>query len=111
MNGLVLGFSGVISACVGIIIAALILHCSYLRAMYSGALYCVFCLMIMLLFMMIGISPAGVVHLFGILFGLLFGLALYPVMPEAQPNPNVEKLFKIFSVSFLVLAVILAFTA
>jgi len=81
MNGLVLGFSGVICACVGIIIAALILHCSYLRAMYSGAFYCVFCFMILLLILVIGISPAGVVHLFGILFGLLFGLALYPVIP------------------------------
>jgi hypothetical protein len=111
MSGLVLGFSGVLCSCVGIILAALILHCSYLRAMYSTQFYMVFLMVILILFFIIGLAPAGVIHLFGILFGLLFGLALYPTMPEAQVNANVEKLFKIFSVAFLALAILLAFTA
>ena len=111
MNGMVLGFSGVLTAAIGIIIAALILHCSYLRAVYSTQ-FCMVCvMMVLMLVFILALAPAGVIHLFGILFGILFGLAFYPTMQEAQVNPNVEKLFKIFSVSFLALAVLLAFTA
>ena len=111
MSGLVLGFSGVLCAYVGIMIAAIIQHCSYLKDNYYVQC-CMICLMIgLMMIFIVGLAPAGIVHLFGILFGLLFGLALYPVMPQCQPNPNVDKLFKIFAVAFLVIAVILAFTA
>jgi hypothetical protein len=34
VNGLVLGFSGVLCAYVGIMLAAIIQHCSYLKANY-----------------------------------------------------------------------------
>ena len=111
MNGLLLGFSGALCGYIGIILAAIIQHCSYLKAMHYNQCYMVTTMIIVMLFFIVGLAPAGIVHLFGVLFGLLFGLALYPVMPECLPNPNVDKLFKIFSVAFLVIALILAFTA
>ena len=110
-SGLILGFSGVLCGYLGIILAAIIQHCSYLRATQYNQCYFVTFMIVIMLFFIVGLSSAGVIHLFGVLFGVLFGLALYPVMPECQPNPNVDKLFKIFSVAFLVIVVIVAFTA
>lgn len=86
MSGRVLGFSGVLCACVGIQIAALILHCNYLRQVYSSQFYIIFMMTVFMLLLIVGFSPSGLIHFYGISFGLLFGLALYPRMPEASVN-------------------------
>lgn len=81
MNGLVLGFSGVLCAYLGIILAAIIQHCSFLRqTQYNNCYFATFIILLMMFFI-IGLSSSGLIHLFGVLFGVLFGLALYPVMP------------------------------
>lgn len=107
MEGLLMGFSGVLCACVGIELAALILHCSFLQERYGPQFYMMFFFLILLVFMIIGITNAALVHLFGLLYGILFGLTFYPRMPEVNINANVDKLFKIFSALFLGLAILL----
>lgn len=66
-----------------------------------------FFFLILMIFMIIGITNAALVHLYGLLYGLLFGLTFYPRMPEVTINENVDKLFKIFSALFLGLAILL----
>lgn len=66
-----------------------------------------FFFLIMMIIMIIGFSNAALVHFYGLFFGLLFGLTLYPRMPEVNINANIDKLFKVFSGSFLGLAVLL----
>lgn len=81
MNGRVLGFSGVLCACVGIQFAALLIHCDYIRTMYAGQFYIIFFMFFITLLMIVGFSQAALVHFFGLCYGLLFGLAFYPRMP------------------------------
>jgi membrane associated rhomboid family serine protease len=69
--------------------------------------YMMFFFLVIMVIMIIGFSKSALVHLYGLLFGILFGLALYPRMPEVAINENIDKLFKIFSVAFLGLAVLL----
>lgn len=102
-----MGFSGVLCAAVGIQLASLLLHCSYLKNTYGTQFYMMFFFLILLLFMIIGFTKAALIHLYGLLFGMLFGLTLYPRMPEVAVNANIDKLFKIFSIGFLALAVLL----
>jgi membrane associated rhomboid family serine protease len=81
MSGQLLGLSGALCGCLGIQFAALLLHCNYLRQVYGPQFYLIFVMSVMVLFMIIGFSQAGLIHFFGLCFGLLFGLALYPRMP------------------------------
>jgi membrane associated rhomboid family serine protease len=111
MEGKLLGFSGCLCACIGIQIAALVLHCNYLRQVYASQFYLILMMTVITLLMIIGFTQAGLVHFFGICFGVLFGLALYPRMPEASINENLDKIFKIMAVAFLGLAVMLALIA
>lgn len=107
MEGLIMGFSGVLCACVGVELAALLLHCNYLRGNYGNQFYMMFFFLIIMIVMIVGFSDAALIHFYGLFYGLLFGLTLYPRMPEVNINANVDKLFKIFSVGFLGLAVLL----
>jgi membrane associated rhomboid family serine protease len=107
MDGIIMGFSGVLCACVGIQLGALIIHCSYLKATYGTQFYMMFFFLILLILMIIGFSKSALVHFFGLFYGLLFGVTLYPRMPEVNINANVDKLFKIFSAGFLGLAILL----
>ena len=81
MNGRVLGFSGVLCACVGIQFAALLIHCDYIKAMFEGKFYIIFFMFFLTLLMIVGFSQAALIHFFGLCYGLLFGLAFYPRMP------------------------------
>jgi len=107
MEGIVMGFSGVLCAAVGIQLAALMLHCSYLKTTYGTQFYMIFFFLIITVLMVIGFSKTALIHLFGLLFGILFGLSLYPRMPEVAINANIEKVLIIFSIAFLALAVLL----
>ena len=111
MEGHAMGFSGVLCACIGIQLAALLIHCNYLRQTFGSTFYIIFFMTIITLFMIIGFTNSGLIHFFGVAFGLLFGLALYPRMPEASTNSNLDKIFKVLSVAFLALAVLFAFIA
>ena len=111
MEGHAMGFSGVLTACIGIQLASLLVHCSYLRQTFGSTFYIIFFMTIITLFMIIGLSNAGLIHFFGLAFGLLFGLAIYPRMPEASINSNLDKIFKVLSVAFLALAVLFAMIA
>jgi hypothetical protein len=51
------------------------------------------------------------VQLFALTFGLLFGLAFYPRGAEAQMNENINKLLKVFSIGFVLLAVMMGLIA
>jgi len=85
-EGILMGLSGVLCASIGIMFAALILHCSYLRAT-TGAGFCMIIFtMIMLLIIVIMMGSTALLYFFALIFGLLFGLALYPRSPEAQMN-------------------------
>jgi hypothetical protein len=106
-EGILMGLSGVLCAGMGIMFAALILHCSYLRASTGSAFYIIFFTMGLMLVMIIMMGTTALLYFFALIFGLLFGLALYPRGPEAQMNENVDKLLKVFSVGFLGLAVLL----
>lgn len=57
--------------------------------------------------MILGSSAAALVHFYGLFFGMIFGLTLYPRMEEVSINANIDKLFKIFSIGFLGIAVLL----
>ena len=107
MNGILMGFSGVLCASVGIMMAGLILQCSYIRSSSGSMFYMIFILMIMLIIMVIGMTQSALVYLFSLTFGLLFGLALYPRSENTMVNANIDKLLKIFSVGFLALSVLL----
>jgi hypothetical protein len=111
MDGILEGFSGVLCACVGVGLAALLLHCSYLQATYGRQFYMIFFFCIIVGIMILGSSSAALVHFFALFFGLLFGLALYPRREEVSINANIDKLFKIFSAGFLGLAVLLGLVA
>lgn len=108
MSGIVMGFSGVLCGCVGIELAALILHCNYLKTTYGTQFYMMFFFCIIMVLMVLGISNTALVHFFALFFGLIFGLTLYPRMEVVNINENVDKLFKIFSAGFLGLAILLA---
>lgn len=107
MDGILMGFSGVLCASVGIMMAGLILQCSYIRSSSGNMFYMIFFLMIMLIIMVIGMAQSALVYLFSLTFGLLFGLALYPRSENTMVNANIDKLLKIFSVGFLGLSVLL----
>ena len=81
MNGRVLGFSGVLCACVGVQFAALLIHCEYIRRVYQNQFYIIFFMFLLTLLMIVGLSQGALVHFFGLCYGLLFGLAFYPRMP------------------------------
>jgi membrane associated rhomboid family serine protease len=81
MEGIIMGFSGVLCACVGIELAALLLHCSYLKATYGTQFYMMFFFLIIMILMIVGFSDSALVHFFALFFGLIFGLTFYPRMP------------------------------
>jgi membrane associated rhomboid family serine protease len=107
MEGILMGFSGVLCACVGVELAALILHCSYLRTTYGTQFYMMFFFCVMMIIMVMGVSTSALVHFYGLFFGLIFGLTLYPRMEVVNINENIDKVFKIFSAGFLGLAILL----
>jgi membrane associated rhomboid family serine protease len=106
-EGIMMGFSGVLCACVGVSLAGLLLHCSYLRSTYGNQFYMIFFFCIIMIIMVVGISSSALIHFFGLFFGLLFGVTFYPRMEDANINANIDKLFKVFSAGFLGLAVLL----
>jgi hypothetical protein len=107
MEGILMGFSGVLCGLVGIELDALLINCTYLKNTYGNTFYMMFFFIIIMVIMIIGFSDAALVHFYALFFGLFFGLALYPRMPEVTINENLDKLFKIFSVGFLGLAILL----
>lgn len=80
IEGKLLGFSGVLCACIGIQFSALIIHCSYLRQTHGNQFYLTMFMTVLMLLMVISFSNAGLVHFFGLCYGILFGLAFYPKM-------------------------------
>lgn len=78
LEGRFLGFSGVLTSYVGMIVALYLCHCSYFQARSRGA----FCMMaVMLIFlsvMVIGFGKSVLIHLFGYLFGMLLSVGFYP---------------------------------
>lgn len=102
-----MGFNGVLCAAVGIQLAALLLHCSYLRSTYGNQFYMIFFFSILMVIMVMSMAQSALIPFFGLFYGVLFGLTLYPRMPEVVINENIDKLLKIFSVAFLGLAVFL----
>lgn len=79
-EGILMGFSGVLCACVGVSLAGLLLHCSYLRNAYGNQFYMIFFFCIIMIIMVVGISTSALIHFFGLFFGLLFGVTFYPRM-------------------------------
>ena len=85
-EGLIMGFGGVVCASIGISMAALMLHCSYIRQAYGNQFYMIFFFAILLIIMVIGMATTALTYFFSLFFGLLFGFALFPRMPEANIN-------------------------
>ena len=81
-----MGIGGVVCAAIGIAMAALMLHCSYIRQAYGNQFYMIFFFAILLIIMVIGMATTALVYFFSLFFGLLFGFALFPRMPEANIN-------------------------
>ena len=85
------------------------LHCSYIRQAFGNQFYMIFFFAVLMIIMVIGMATSALVYFFSLCYGLLFGFALFPRMPEANINENIDKLLKIFSVGFLAIAVMLGF--
>jgi membrane associated rhomboid family serine protease len=108
LEGIHMGLSGTVCALVGIQLAALLVHCSYLRDVYGKQFYIIFFFGVLMLIMVIGFVQSAVINFVGLGFGLLFGLAFYPRMPEASVNVNIDKILKIVVVGCFSIAVLLA---
>lgn len=76
-----MGFSGVLCACVGIYLAAFILHCSYLRSVKGNQFYITLFMIVLLVIMVIGMASSALVHFFALALGVLLGISFYPQMP------------------------------
>lgn len=97
MEGLYMGLNGTIYACVGIQLAASILHCAQLRAKYGMQFYITLFFSVMLVVTSMGFTDSPIIQFFGFAFGFLFGLAFHPRMPNANVPQNADKLLKIFA--------------
>lgn len=107
VEGIHQGFEGVLCASAGIAIAAMLLHCSMLRAKFGNQFYFMIMLCVMLLIMVMGMAQTATIYFFGFVFGITFGLALYPRSPDANINENIDKVLKIVGIVFLGLAVLI----
>jgi rhomboid protease GluP len=108
LDGIHMGLSGAVCALVGIQLAALLLHCSYLRDVYGKQFYIIFFFGVLMLFMVIGFVQSALINFVGLGFGMLFGLAFYPRMPEASVNVNIDKVLKIIVIGAFAIAILLA---
>jgi membrane associated rhomboid family serine protease len=81
IEGRALGFSGVLTSYVGMIVLLLVSHLAYFEARTRGA-YC--WLLVMAVFLTvaaIGFGGSVLVHLYGFVFGIVLAAAFYPKHP------------------------------
>lgn len=108
LDGVPMGMSGVLCALVGIQFAALLIQCSYLRETKGKQFYAVFLFGIVMVVMVASMVNIALLNFVGLSFGLLYGFALYPKLPEANVNANIEKVLKFLAILATVIAVVLA---
>lgn len=81
LEGRLLGFSGVLTSYIGMIVALLVSHLQYFQSRSQGT-FCIFIVFIVLLaFGAIGFGSSVLIHLFGFVMGFILALAFYPKHP------------------------------
>lgn len=81
LEGRILGFSGVLTSYVGMIVALLISHLQYFQNRSQGT-FCWFIVLIVLLAVgAISFGSSVLIHLFGFVMGFILGIAFYPKHP------------------------------
>ena len=86
LEGRMLGFSGVLTSYIGMIMGLFLCHWSYLRARTGGSFCYIVVMLTVFSLMSIGFGESALIHLFGYVFGMLLGVGLYPKNMESDLN-------------------------
>lgn len=108
LEGRLLGFSGVLTSYVGMIVALFLSHCSYFQNRTRGQFCWIIVMLIILSLMVIGVGQSVLIHLFGYVFGMLFGAGFYPKNIETDMKPFLQKIFMGLAIAIGALVIILA---
>ena len=108
LEGRFLGFSGVLTAYVGMVISIVLMHCSYLRDRLGPAFCMLIFMMIILTIVVIGFGSSLLIHLYGFLFGLLLGFGFYPRLDSSDCSGSISHILKLVSIGVVGLVIALA---
>ena len=108
LEGRFVGFSGVLTSFVGMIVALFLCHCSYFQNNFRGMFCWIMVMMIFLSIMAIGFGQSLLIHLYGYIFGMLFAVGVYPKRLESDLNVGCQKIWKIIAIGLAGLVILLA---
>lgn len=81
LEGRILGFSGVLTCYVGMIVLLIITHLTYIENRMPGSTCWIVLMIAMLSMAIIGSGASVIVHIYGYVFGMIIGLGFYPKHP------------------------------
>jgi membrane associated rhomboid family serine protease len=109
MDDRLLGFSGVLTSYVGMIVLLLVSHFNYFQNRGQSSYCWIVIVMIAIPFIFPTSSGTMLIHLFGFIFGIILAAGFYPKHQECSITPTCDKIFKIIAVIIVVTVIVLAF--
>lgn len=103
-----LGFSGCIAAMAGMVVAAILTNCPYIRNTYPQQLCMISVFIIFLvLIVLTGDAKALIAHLFGLIFGMLVGTGFWPSSQEPLLPNWIKNTFKSAAIIVIIVLIVL----